>query len=212
MFQKTILINSLIYFIVFICSGCKKLPPIKKLVYQDSLSLNVSFYQNKVDKFFTSKASQPLEILWLSSAKSWIAYSYYTLENETHLRAIGLKEDSTWTSPDPYIQNIGNLSNLKFLSLSTIGMKQLPKSITKLNNLEDLNISFNDNLNWDDVIPTLKKLPNLKVIRAYGMNVDHKIYQKLKNIKDNLKIRYTLNHFNEDMRKWFDYDEYTPSN
>ena len=91
-------------------------------------------------------------------------------------------------------------------------MKQLPKSITKLNNLEDLNISFNDNLNWDDVIPTLKKLPNLKVIRAYGMNVDHKIYQKLKNIKDNLKIRYTLNHFNEDMRKWFDYDEYTPSN
>ena len=200
---KNTLSLSLVYLIIFSPLGCmrKNNPPINKLIVDDSLRLNLSIYKQTASKFIKNKKSKSLRKLYIININGWVAYSYYTLNGKTNLRVGELEKAKGYVEADDFIKDIGDLKNLEVLSLSTLNLKQLPPSITQLKNLKDLDIGFNNKLSWDNVISKLKELPNLEVIRVYGLSVDQKIYPQLEKIKPGLKIRYTLDHFKEDMIK-----------
>ena len=72
-----------------------------------------------------------------------------------------------------------------------------------------LDIGFNNKSNWNEVTPKLKELPGLKVLRLYGLpQVDQDTYDRLDAIKPDLKIRFTLDHFKEDMSKLYKTETY----
>ena len=201
------IITSILFFSAVTLESCKT-QPIHKLIVEDSLYLNLSIYKEKATKFLTSKKSKSINKLFITNLNGWVSYSFYTLNGETNLRVGDLEKAKGYVEAAQFIKDIGNLKNLKVLSLSTLNLKQLPSSITQLKNLEDLDIGFNNKLNWNEVTPKLKELPGLKVIRLYGLQVDQETYNRLEEIKPDLKIRFTLDHFKEDITKLYKTETY----
>jgi Leucine-rich repeat (LRR) protein len=68
-------------------------------------------------------------------------------------------------------EEIGKLTKLKTLILNTNKLTTLPNSITKLINLEVLDLSININLNIVQELDKLKKLPKLKVLKIIDVNL-----------------------------------------
>ena len=200
-------ISIILFSSVFTLESCKT-QPIHKLIVADSLQLNLSLYKGRATKFIKNKKSKSLHKLYVININGWVAYTYYTLNGKTNLRVGDLEKAKGYIEAAEFIKDIGNLKNLKVLSLSTLNLKQLPSSITQLKNLEDLDIGFNNKLNWAEVIPKLGELPNLKIIRLYGLQVNQETLGRLKKIKPDLKIRFTLDHFKEDITKLYKTETY----
>ena len=60
-----------------------------------------------------------------------------------------------------------------------------------------LNLSFNP-INWEETIPQLKTLPNLKLLKAYGTNLNRSQFSRLSQEIEGLEVRYNLAHYVED--------------
>ncbi len=86
-------------------------------------------------------------------------------------------------------ESIGNLNQLKSLRLMNLDIHQLPNTITKLKNLEYLNLSFNK-LNLSEHLSKFKKLKNLKELHVIGNHFDEKTMQRFITELPNLKLFY----------------------
>lgn len=68
-------------------------------------------------------------------------------------------------------ERIGMLTNLKTLVLNTNQLTTLPNSITKLLNLEVLDLSINKDLDIVQQLDKLKQLPKLKVLKIVDVKM-----------------------------------------
>jgi Leucine-rich repeat (LRR) protein len=184
--------------VFFVSCGKKQYPPINQLIVGDSLRLNLSNYKKKAIRFMKSQEAQSLKILSIANATGWVAIGYYTIDGQTNIKAPSLSTVPGWIEATPFIQEIGRIKNLNKLDISLMELKDLPESITELTQLQELNIGFNAIADWDKTIEQLKKLPNLKVLRVYGMRVNKALYERLSSISGTLMVRYTLDEFMED--------------
>ncbi|MGB4774290.1 MAG: Imm10 family immunity protein [Daejeonella sp.] len=76
-----------------------------------------------------------------------------------------------WNLPD----NIGNMKNLKSLSLSSCNLKQLPSDIVKLKNLKMLSLTNNPDLDWSDALRKISQLKKLSYLQISNTNIPAEI-------------------------------------
>ncbi len=66
-------------------------------------------------------------------------------------------------------ENICQLRHLHKLLLEYNDIRTLPVCLVKLTRLEQLDLSFNTNLNIREILPVLRQLPDLKVLNVCGV-------------------------------------------
>lgn len=85
--------------------------------------------------------------------------------------------------------NIGRLKNLESLTLVDLDIRTLPDSLTQLQNLRKLNVSFNK-LEISNEIEKLKQLKNLEHLTLYGNHYDSLEMQKFQEMFPALVIEF----------------------
>lgn len=90
-----------------------------------------------------------------------------------------------WRIPE----TIGNLKNLKSLSLVALDISELPHSITKLQKLETLNLSLNK-LQLSNEFDKFRKLKALKDLKVVGNHFDEEEMVEFKREFPKMNIAY----------------------
>jgi len=99
-------------------------------------------------------------------------------------------------------ENLGDLSNLRSLTVSGSKIRNLPSSIIKLTKLQKLDLSMNSNLVIINELEKLKRLFNLKLLIIYGTNVSQKDLLIIKNsLSNKLRIVFTVAEFLQETNK-----------
>lgn len=88
-------------------------------------------------------------------------------------------------------EELGDLSELKYLDIRHLGLTSLPAGITKLEKLEYLDISYNL-INITDELDKLKTLKNLKTIKLYFNPVSSEEIYNLEQLKLRKGVHYKL--------------------
>ena len=85
----------------------KKQSQIYELISGDSLHLNLSLNGEETSGFFDSVHIQALKVLRISNGTGWMAYTYYYLNGEQHLKVVSPEKTIGWVEVAPLIQKIG---------------------------------------------------------------------------------------------------------
>lgn len=86
-------------------------------------------------------------------------------------------------------KDIGKLENLEYLDLKNLDIHKLPASITKLQKLKELDLSFNK-LKLSKELTKLGKLKNLKELRLFGNHYEVDAMEKFKNKFPEIEVEY----------------------
>jgi len=98
-------------------------------------------------------------------------------------------------------EQIGEMSNLKTLILNTNNLTTLPNSITKLINLEVLDLSINKNLDIIRQLDKLKQLPKLKILKIVDVKMTHEEAAIVKStFRPDIKIVLTIPEYLETVK------------
>ena len=170
---------------------------VPQLSQGDTLKLDLSLYQKKVNNFFKNPNNASLKRLFIYDSKGWQSLQVYEHNSEKHIGLMDSETLKTSTEATTLIQEVGYLKNLENLIISRLNLTHLPKSINQLKQLNALNISFNP-IDWEETIPKLKTLPSLRHLKAYGTNLNRDQFSQLSQEIEGLEVRYTLVHYMED--------------
>jgi Leucine-rich repeat (LRR) protein len=107
---------------------------------------------------------EPQNVFRLNLSNQTIQFPDSIWSKFTNLQYLSLKNDHLKNIPS----GIGNLKTLTVLDLSGNDFKELPSSFTGLSNLRELYLNDEKNFQFDQSIPVLSKLPNLKSLHLEG--------------------------------------------
>ena len=186
----------LLSYLTYSCSK-KNLFPIRKLIVGDSLRIDLSLYELQAANYFKRHKNLSLRKLRLYDSEGWLSLYTYELDGEKHIGLMDLENSKMVSNPKPLLQEIGNVKNIEVLILSTLELNKLPHNISQLKKLKEIDLSFNP-INWEETIPQLKNLPNLKLLKAYGTNLNRDQFLWLSQEIQGLEVRYNLAHYVED--------------
>ena len=85
-------------------------------------------------------------------------------------------------------EGISKLKTLRVLSIVSSNIKHLPESLSELNNLTHLNLSFNPKLDIEKYTSTINSLNNLESLVVYNCFLNKKTIERLKAKNPNLSI------------------------
>jgi len=99
-------------------------------------------------------------------------------------------------------EGIGDLTNLRSLTVNNTAITTLPLSIVKLKRLERLDLSMNSNLLVVNELGKLQLLPNLSILIIFGANVSEKDLQTIKtSLGKKVRIVFALEEFLQESGK-----------
>ncbi len=133
---------------------------------------------------FYSKESLPFEVRYLTAAEE---LSFFGNAN-TFLLSLSVGDD------------ISALTQLKRLTIGAYGLTELPQSLTRLENLEYLNIGSNNFMSIPEIL-TQDNFPNLRTL-IMNANQRHSIYDLSNTIKSDIGGFIDEKEFPKDLLKW----------
>ena len=169
-------------FILFIFQSCKDLdePSFNDLSNQESVKIVLADYN--LDQVPPQiKELSNAEELEIISDRKWKVYPPVSF--------FEIKEVSPPFKNLP--DEITTLSKLKRLRVVDLNLRELPKDFQKLENLEELDLSFNK-LQISNEMGKLRALPNLRHLNVVGNLVDTIELKSWMKVNQNLKIIFKL--------------------
>lgn len=96
-------------------------------------------------------------------------------------------------------EELGKLYALEELNISFLGLDNLPKSFSQLDELQILDISFNT-LNIENEIESILGLKNLRILKIFGCKITEPALSRLRREKPELKIYYSYEQYMNELK------------
>ncbi|KAA3437563.1 acyl-CoA synthetase family protein [Rufibacter hautae] len=180
----------LLFFLTILFSGCmfdeKEKSHFEDLMGKEDVVLVLSNYPpDSIPKVFA--------LLGSAKSLSVVSDSAFLTSHTLYppLSALG----TSYVSGEPSLKflpkEITTLKKLQRLSLVGLGIEKLPEDFSNLENLEALDLTFNE-LEISEELDKLKRLPKLKEIGLFGNKVDSLDIQKWQKEKPSLRLDYQV--------------------